>query len=78
MAHLEKEEIEMILWMKGQGVKSFKIDDVGLELEFWAPPAPPAVDVKAILAAPVTEDELYGYQAPEYLSDPDDPDQVKK
>lgn len=63
----------LIVWARDNGLKTLKIGS--LEVEFWSPVnhQPAIVDeVQQALSAPLTEDEIYGYDPPEHLQDPSD------
>lgn len=73
------EEKEFIMWARENGVKSLERN--GIKIEFWSPVfrEEKKIDVMAILSAPITEDEIYGYDIPEHLRDsPDIETEVKK
>lgn len=78
------EEAELVVdLMRARGVQAFTLD--GLAVTFWQPldavkagPSRAELDVSDILNAPITEEELYGYTAPEHLQDPDDPEHLPK
>ncbi len=71
-------EKETVVWLRNAGVKCFALipsQDGGRvdSAEFWdPPPAAPAIDVSAVLSAPITEEEAYGYEIPEHLKSADD------
>jgi len=60
-------------WAKEAGIQSFSYN--GLQVVFWAPEPQEriAIDLSKLDAPPTTED-LYGYDIPEDLKDPDDED----
>lgn len=71
------EEKATVLWAQANGIKRFKVDIDAYEVEFWSPHEQirEPVDIDAMLSAPVTDEELLGYDAPDHLKDPDDDEQ---
>ncbi len=68
------DDMKQLLWLRDNGVKSYTERPNEVSVEFWNPPPPSQskVDIAAVLGAAMTDEELYGYDVPEHLKDPDD------
>lgn len=80
MSGVSKEEKDFIEWAYSKNIKRMKYDDMTIEFEFWSPPQKEEskIDLTSIMSAPITEDEIFGYDPPEHLKDPDDIEINKK